>query len=214
MGGFQMPSKNGSNCASSGLPSVEIKAVTVYCGSNMGNKPIFAETAKQFALEVSRRNYDVVYGGASVGLMGVVADTVLANKGRVIGVITEALLGVEMAHKGLTEMFVVPDMHERKAMMHDMGDAFVILPGGSGSMDEFFEIHTWAQLGYHQKPIGLLNINGYYEPVREFYNMAVNNGFTRAEHRDMLIIESDPATLLDRLACYKAPTVSKWLDKK
>ena len=209
-----MPSKNGSNCPSSGLPSVEIKAVTVYCGSNMGNKPIFAETAKQFALEVSRRNYDVVYGGASVGLMGVVADTVLANKGRVIGVITEALLGVEMAHKNLSEMFVVPDMHERKAMMHDMGDAFVILPGGSGSMDEFFEIHTWAQLGYHQKPIGLLNINGYYEPVREFYNMAVNNGFTRAEHRDMLIIESDPAILLDRLACYKAPTVSKWLDKK
>jgi uncharacterized protein (TIGR00730 family) len=194
--------------------SGELNAITVYCGSNLGNKPYFAEAAKAFAEELVRRRYEVVYGGASVGLMGVVADTVLANQGRVTGVITEALLNVEMAHKNLTEMFVVPDMHERKAMMHDMGDAFVILPGGSGSMDEFFEIHTWAQLGYHQKPIGLLNVAGYYEPVREFYNMAVNNGFTRAQHRDMLIIEEDPARLFDRLASYEAPNVSKWLDKK
>jgi hypothetical protein len=180
----------------------------------VGNKPYFAEAAKGFAEELVGRGYEVVYGGASVGLMGIVADTVLAKQGRVTGVITEALLNVEMAHKNLTEMFVVPDMHERKAMMHDMGDAFVILPGGSGSMDEFFEIHTWAQLGYHEKPIGLLNVAGYYEPVREFYNMAVNNGFTRAQHRDMLIIEEDPVRLFDRLAQYEPPRVSKWLDKK
>lgn len=191
-----------------------LKCITVYCGSNMGNKPYFAKAAEAFALELVRRKYTVVYGGASVGLMGIVADTVLANGGKVIGVITEALLGVEMAHKNLTEIFVVPDMHERKARMHDMGDAFVILPGGSGSMDEFFEIHTWAQLGYHHKPIGLLNVNGYYEPVREFYNMAVDNGFTRAQHRDMLIMDDDPIQLFDRLERYKAPTVSKWLDHK
>ncbi len=191
-----------------------MKSITVYCGSNMGNKAHFSAAAKAFALELVRRKYDVVYGGASVGLMGVVADTVLANQGRVVGVITEALLGVELAHKNLTEIFVLPDMHERKAMMHDMGDAFVILPGGSGSMDEFFEIHTWAQLGYHQKPIALLNVAGYYEPVREFYNMAVDNGFTRAQHRDMLIIDEDPARLFDRLEAYQAPTVSKWLDPK
>jgi uncharacterized protein (TIGR00730 family) len=194
--------------------SEQFKAVTVYCGSNLGNKPYFGEAAQQFALELVRRKYDMVYGGASVGLMGIVADTVLAHQGRVVGVITEALLGVELAHKNLTEIFVVPNMHERKAMMHDMGGAFVILPGGSGSMDEFFEIHTWAQLGYHQKPIGLLNVNGYYEPIREFYNTAVAHGFTRAEHRDMLIIDEDPVRLLDRLEQYEPPRVSKWLDKR
>lgn len=191
-----------------------IKSVTVYCGSNMGNKPIFKETATHFATELAARGYELVYGGASVGLMGVVADTVLAHNGKVTGIITEALLNVEMAHTNLTEIQVLPNMHERKAVMHDMGDAFVILPGGSGSMDEFFEIHTWSQLGYHSKPIGLLNVDGYYDPIKAYYNTAVENGFIKKEQADMLIFEEDPVILLNRLENYEHVVIKKWIEEK
>ena len=191
----------------------KLQSVTVYCGSNAGNKPLFKESAIVLAKELAARNYALVYGGASVGIMGAVADTVLENKGKAIGVITEALIDVELAHTQLSEIQVVSTMHERKAIMHDIGDAFVILPGGSGTMDEFFEIHTWAQLGYHQKPIGLLNVDNYYQPIIDFYDNAVKNGFIKKEHADMLIVESDPYVLLNRLENYQPTVVKKWIEE-
>jgi uncharacterized protein (TIGR00730 family) len=151
-----------------------------------------------------------VYGGAHVGLMGAVADAVLSRRGEVIGVIPRALVEREIAHRGLTELRVVDSMHERKAVMADLADGFVALPGGAGTLEELFEVWTWAQLGLHRKPCGLLNVNGYFAPLGAFLDHATAEGFLRAEHRAMLMIESDPAALLERFVHYTAPAVSKW----
>jgi len=188
-----------------------LKTLCVYCGSNSGRQAVYLEQAQAFGRELARRGIGLVYGGASVGIMGAVADAVLAEGGRVLGIIPEALVRKELAHHGLTELRVVPSMHERKAMMAQEADGFVALPGGAGTLEEIFETWTWAQLGMHAKPCGLLNIAGYYDQLAAFLDHTVDEAFIRAPHRAMLTIESDPAALLDRFATYSAPTVSKWI---
>lgn len=152
----------------------------------------------------------VVYGGASKGLMGVVADTVLAHGGDVVGVMPRALVDKEIAHNSLTELHITETMHERKALMAKLADGFVALPGGFGTLEEIVETLTWAQLGFHQKPCGLLNVAGYYDALLEFFAHADRSGFVKATHREMLVVEDDPDVLLTRFAEYRAPQESKW----
>ncbi|CCJ47580.1 putative lysine decarboxylase [Bordetella parapertussis Bpp5] len=190
---------------------MKIQNICVYCGSNSGRQPEYIEHAQGFARELVKRGLGLVYGGASVGIMGAVADTVMAEGGRVIGIIPEALMKKELAHRGLTELHVVQSMHERKTLMAQKADGFVALPGGAGTLEEIFEIWTWAQLGMHQKPCGLLNIAGYYDLLVQFLNHTVDEAFMRPQHRAMLAIDHDPAALLDHFASYVAPTVSKWI---
>ena len=189
-----------------------LQNICVYCGSNGGSRPDYADGARALARELVQRDIGLVYGGASVGIMGVVADAVMAEGGRVIGVIPEPLMRKELAHRGLTELHVVQSMHERKTMMAERADGFVALPGGAGTLEEIFETWTWAQLGMHEKPCGLLNIAGYYDQLAGFLDHSVQESFMRAEHRAMLIVESQPAALLDRYAAYTPPTVSKWIN--
>jgi uncharacterized protein (TIGR00730 family) len=191
----------------------ELTAVAVYCGSNRGANPAYAQAAQSLGRELAARGIRLVYGGGHVGLMGVVADAVLEGGGQVRGVITRALAGKELAHPGLTELTVVETMHERKAAMADAADAFVMLPGGYGTLDEFFEAVTWTQLGIHDKPCGILDVAGYFTPLRELLDAATREAFVAAAHRDLVIAESDPARLLDRLAAWTPVTVSKWLDR-
>ncbi|SAI50824.1 lysine decarboxylase [Bordetella ansorpii] len=190
-----------------------LKNICVYCGSNSGRQPVYLEQAQAFGRELVRRGLGLVYGGASVGIMGAVADAVLAEGGRVLGIIPESLVRKELAHHGLTELRVVQSMHERKTLMAQESDGFVALPGGAGTLEEIFETWTWAQLGMHAKPCGLLNIAGYYDQLASFLDHTVDEAFVREQHRAMLTIESDPAALLDRFAAYSAPTVSKWIAK-
>ncbi|MCD0505303.1 TIGR00730 family Rossman fold protein [Bordetella petrii] len=192
---------------------MKIQNICVYCGSNSGSRPDYAEGARELARELVRRDIGLVYGGASVGIMGVVADAVMAEGGRVIGIIPEPLMRKELGHRGLTELHVVQSMHERKTMMAERSDGFVALPGGAGTLEEIFETWTWAQLGMHEKPCGLLNVAGYYDQMAAFLDHAVQESFMRAEHRAMLIVEDQPAALLDRYASYQPPTVSKWIDR-
>lgn len=155
----------------------------------------------------------LVYGGASVGVMGAVADTVLEEGGEVTGIIPEDLMSREVAHHGLTKLHVVESMHDRKALMADLADGFVALPGGMGTLEELFEILTWAQLGYHRKPCGLLNLSGYYDRLREFLDHTVAEGFVQDKHRSMLIVEQQPEQLIERFKTYQPPVVKKWIDK-
>jgi hypothetical protein len=161
---------------------------------------------------LTERGIGVVYGGASVGCMGAVADAVLDGGGEVIGVIPRVLVEREIAHRRLTELRIVETLHERKALMAQLADGFIALPGGAGTLDELFEAWTWGQLGLHRKPVGLLNVAGYYDALTAFLDHALEAGFLNAEHRGMLAIEPDPGTLLDRFANYRAPTRSKWTD--
>ena len=186
-----------------------MKNLCVYCGSNPGNRPDYIEQA--LARELIKRDIGLVYGGSVVGIMGEVANEVLAGGGRVIGVIPELLLKKEHAHRGLTELHLVQTMHERKAMMIDKADGFIALPG-AGTLEEFFEVWTWAQLNMHEKPCGLLNVAGYYDAMLRFLDHAVAESFIRPQHRDMLVVEQDPVALLDRYAAYRAPVVSKWFE--
>lgn len=189
-----------------------LQNLCVYCGSNSGRQPVYLEQARAFGRELARRGIGLVYGGASVGIMGAVADAVLAEGGRVVGIIPEALVRKELAHHNLTELQVVPSMHVRKTRMAELADGFVALPGGAGTLEEIFETWTWAQLGMHQKPCGLLNVAGYYDQLAGFLDHTVQEAFMRPQHRAMLAVESDPAALLDRLAAYEPPTVSKWIE--
>jgi uncharacterized protein (TIGR00730 family) len=188
-----------------------LENICVYCGSNAGRLPVYAEQARAFGRELAQRGLGLVYGGSGAGIMGVVADSVLEHGGRAIGVIPEALVKKEMAHKGLTEQHVVGSMHERKTLMAAKADAFVALPGGVGTLEEIFETWTWAQLGLHGKPCGLLNIDGYFDKLAAFLDHTVEEAFMRPQHRAMLVVESDAATLLDRFVDYAPPTVSKWI---
>jgi uncharacterized protein (TIGR00730 family) len=187
-------------------------SVAVYCGSNLGLDPAFAAAATSLGRLLAERRLDLVYGGGRVGLMGVVADAVLAGGGDAHGVITAALAEKEIAHSGLTSLRVTETMHERKQAMADAADAFVMLPGGYGTLDEFFEVLTWAQLGIHAKPCAILDVGGYFDPLRSFLDRAVTAGFVRPAHLGMVIIESDPARLLDRIAEWTPVAISKWLD--
>ena len=186
--------------------------VCVYAGSNPGSNPAYAEASVALGNELAARGIGLVYGGGKVGLMGVIADAVLAAGGEAIGVMPQALIDREIGHTGLTELKVVDLMHERKAQMAELADAFIALPGGIGTLEELIEIYTWSQLGIHDKACGVLNVRGYYDGLAIFLDHAVSEGFLRAQHRAVLSISADPAALLDALADYEPPRVGKWLE--
>jgi len=190
-----------------------LRSVCVFCGSNSGAGNAYAEAARGLARAIARRRLKLVYGGGNVGLMGVLADTALDAGAHVIGVIPRRLVEKEVAHSRLTEQRIVGTMHERKALMADLSDAFIALPGGLGTLDETFEMLTWTQLGYHRKPSALLDVNGYFGQLAAFLDHAVEERFVTAAHRGMLIIERDPDAVLDRLATAALPNVSKWMDR-
>ena len=192
--------------------SAQLTSLAVYCGSNPGTDPAYRESAASLGRVLAERGISLVYGGGHVGLMGAVADAVIENGGEAHGVITEALEAKEIAHHGLTTLKVVTTMHERKAAMADAADAFVMLPGGFGTFDEFFEVVTWTQLGIHAKPCGVLDVAGYFSPLRALVDGAVEAGFVHPAHREMIIIDGDPEVLLDRLAAWTPVPVSKWLE--
>ena len=190
-----------------------MKRLCVFAGSNAGVRPEYRAAAQELGRVLAGRGVGVVYGGASIGLMGALADAALAAGGLVIGVIPAALLAKEIAHPGLTELRVVSSMHERKALMADLSDAFVALPGGLGTFEELFEVLTWAQLGLHRKPCGLLNVQGYFDPLLAFVSHSIEEGFVRPEHRAMISVSKSSASLIDLLATHSPPTVEKWLDR-
>ncbi|SFW42468.1 hypothetical protein SAMN04489730_0229 [Amycolatopsis australiensis] len=187
-----------------------MRRICVFCGSSMGFSPRYAEQAAALGKLLAQRGIGLVYGGASVGTMGAVADAALAAGGEVIGVIPEALSSVEIAHAGLSELHVVADMHERKAKMAALSDGFLALPGGAGTLEELFEVWTWAQLGLHGKPIGLVDVDGYYAPLMAFADHMVTEGFLKADYRSLLLTDPDPAALLDRFETYEPPVPPKW----
>ena len=190
---------------------MKIKRVCVYCGSSPGKNPAYALAAKSLANAMCERGIGLVYGGAAVGIMGIVADAVLAAGGEAIGIIPKSLAVKEVAHENLSELHVVASMHERKAMMAELSDGFVALPGGWGTLEEIFEILTWAQLGFHEKPCALLNIEGYYDNLIRFMENSFEQGFVNELCRPMLIKANDPGALLDQFATYCAPRVRKWM---
>lgn len=191
-----------------------MKRICVYCGSNSGRQPGYVEAAERLGALLAERGLGLVYGGASVGVMGAVADAVLAGGGEAIGVIPSALATREVAHSGLTALHVVESMHERKAMMAELSGGFVALPGGWGTMEEIFEALTWAQLGLHAKPCGLLNIAGYFDHLQAFLDHAMNEFFVRPEYAPMIMTERDPERLLERFGAYRAPQVTKWITEE
>jgi uncharacterized protein (TIGR00730 family) len=188
-----------------------MKRICVYCGSNPGRQPVYREAAAALGRELVERNIGLVYGGAGIGMMGAVADAVLENGGEAIGVIPQSLATREVAHKRLSELIVVTSMHERKAMMAELADGFVALPGGWGTFEEIFEILTWAQLGIHAKPCGLLNVANYFDHLALFLQHAMDERFVREEYKPMIIMEQQPELLLDRFASYQPPKVRKWI---
>jgi uncharacterized protein (TIGR00730 family) len=190
----------------------DIRRLAIFCGSNPGARPEYVAGAHAFGRVLCQRGIGVVYGGSSVGLMAAVADSVLAELGDIIGVIPRMLVEREVAHQSLGDLRIVDSMHERKALMAELSDGFVALPGGIGTLEEFFEIWTWAQLGVHDKPCGLLNIAGYFDPLLEFLDRTVEEQFVRDVHRSMVIVESDPVALLDRFDVYVPPNVVKWVN--
>ena len=190
-----------------------MKRVCVFAGSSAGAQPEYGVAAQALGHALGERGLGVVYGGARVGLMGVMADAALAAGGDVIGVIPSALVAKEIAHRGLTDLRVVESMHERKALMADLSDAFIALPGGWGTLEEFFEVLTWGQLGLHHKPCGLLNAHGYFDRLLSFLDHTVEQGFVRREYRSMIAVADSPGTLVDMLASYRPPRVDKWIDR-
>lgn len=190
-----------------------LRSLCVYCGSNPGRRPVYAESARALADALVARGIRLVYGGARVGIMGQLADAVLAAGGAVTGVIPDALVGKEIAHDGLTELLVTRSMHERKAKMVELADGFIAFPGGVGTLEELFEVWTWAQLGFHDKPCGLLNVAGYYDALAGFLDHAAAEEFVRPAHRAMLMIEAEPGRLLDRFETYQPPVVAKWVER-
>jgi uncharacterized protein (TIGR00730 family) len=190
-----------------------LRSVCVFCGSSPGARPDYMEAAAQLGVLLARRQIRLVYGGASVGLMRAVADAVLEAGGEVTGVIPEALRAREIAHTGLQDLRIVPSMHERKALMSDLADAFLGLPGGAGTLEEFFEVWTWAQLGIHRKPCGLLNVAQYFNGLLTFLDHAVGERFLRPEHRAMVLVDEDAERLLGRLETFRPPHVAKWIER-
>jgi uncharacterized protein (TIGR00730 family) len=188
-----------------------VKAVCVYCGSSFGAHPAYLEATQTLARTFAKQGIRVVYGGASVGLMGALADATLEAGGQVVGVIPQQLVDREIAHKGLTELHVVSTMHERKALMAQLSDAFVALPGGAGTLEELIEIYTWSQLGLHAKPMGVVNVHGYYDGLAALLDHAVQEGFLRPQHRAALQTAATPAELLERFVGWRPATVGKWL---
>ena len=190
-----------------------MKRILVFCGSSPGRLPEYTESGAELGRLMAQRGLGVVYGGASVGVMGALADGALEAGGEVIGVIPRRLTELEIAHAGLTDLRIVETMHERKALMHELSDAVIALPGGAGTLDELFELFTWSQLGLHRKPMGLLDVADYWQPLLAFLDHAVYERFIRAAHRDMLLVERDGAALIDRLARYEHPAQDKWIER-
>ena len=190
-----------------------LRRLCVYCGSSPGAEPAYADAVGALARACVERGIGLVYGGGDVGLMGVLADTALAAGGEVIGVIPEGLLAREVGHRELDDLRVVGSMHERKALMAELSDAFVAAPGGIGTLEELVEAFTWAQLGIHHKPVALLDVAGYWAPLAQWLDQAVGQRFLRPEHRQTLLIDADPVALLDRLATWEPPRAPKWLDR-
>jgi len=190
-----------------------MKRVCVFAGSSAGSRDEYQDAARALGRTLAERGIGLVYGGARVGLMGIIADATLTAGGQAIGVIPAALVAREIAHEGLTELRIVSSMHERKALMADLSDAFIAVPGGWGTLEEFFEVLTWAQLGLHQKPCGLLNVLGYFDGLLSFLEHAVGERFLRREYASMIAVAASPAALLDRLGSYAPPAVEKWIDR-
>ena len=195
-------------------PVHPLRRVCVFCGSNRGASPLYVAAAEATGRELVRRGLGLVYGGGNIGLMGALADAVLQAGGHVTGVIPEALMAKEVGHRGLPDLRVVQTMHERKALMAELADGFIALPGGFGTFDEMFEILTWAQLGLHAKPCGFLNVNGFYDPLLAFLDHAVAEKFLRASHRSLIIVEPEIGALLDRMKRHRTPPQPKWIDEK
>ena len=190
-----------------------VKRICVYCGSSGRVDEAYRAAATRLGVVLAQAGIELVYGGGNVGLMGVLANACLNEGGRVIGVIPQALADRELAHTGLTELRIVSSMHERKALMADLSDAFVSLPGGYGTWEEFFEVVTWSQLGIQRKACGVLNVDGYYDPLLAMADKALSEGFIRPVHRDSLLSDADPERLLDRLGNYAAPAAEKWISR-
>ena len=191
-----------------------MKRICVYCGSSPGRHPAFLSNAGVLAKEFVEQSIGLVYGGASVGIMGKIADEVIKAGGEVIGVVPQALVDYEVSHDGLSELKVVSSMHERKALMAELSDGFIALPGGLGTLEELFEVWTWSQLGFHNKPIALLNTENYYAHLLAFLNNAVDQAFVKDMHRDMLLVSDKPADLLGMMASYQPPKMDKWIGKE
>lgn len=195
------------------MRAVHLERICVFAGSNYGRRLEYRRAAEHLAAALVRRGIGIVYGGARVGLMGALADTALANGGEVIGVIPEALVSKEIAHAGVSELRVVRSMHERKAVMAELADGFIALPGGWGTLEELFETLTWAQLGLHAKPCGLLNVEGYFDALLDFVDRTVREGFLRGEYRSMLVVASGADEILARMEAFQPPRVEKWIDE-
>lgn len=189
-----------------------MERICVFCGARSGASRIYEEGARRLGRALAEAGVTLVYGGGRVGLMGVLADTVLGSGGEAIGVIPKALVQRETAHAGLSELHIVGSMHERKALMSELSEGYIALPGGIGTMEEFFEVLTWAQLGVHGKPCGLLNVGGYYDPLLAFLDHVMARGFLSEEHRSMVIVETEPGPLLEAFTQYRPPETTGWID--
>jgi|ERR1017187_5528790 uncharacterized protein (TIGR00730 family) len=187
--------------------------ICVFCGSSSGSRPEYRTAAEEMGRELARRNIGLVYGGGKVGLMGVLADSVLRAGGEAVGVIPEHIMSREIGHKGLTKLHVVHSMHERKALMADLSDAFIAMPGGFGTLEEFCEVVTWTQLGLHAKPCGILNVRGYYTPLLAMFDHAVEERFLKPENRALVLAGESPADLLRALEEWRPPRVEKWISR-
>ncbi|MCA1918222.1 MAG: TIGR00730 family Rossman fold protein [Flavobacterium piscis] len=190
-----------------------MKRITVFCGSSFGTEEIYKEQATLLGQTLAKQNIELVYGGANVGLMGAVADGILKEGGKAIGVLPNFLRSKEIAHLGLTELILVESMHERKTKMNDLCDGVIALPGGFGTLEELFEMLTWAQLGLHKKPIAILNINGFYDALIELTKVMVEKGLLKEANQQMLLVSDNIDDLLDQMKNYVAPTTGKWIDK-
>ena len=190
-----------------------LRRLCVFCGSSLGTRPAYRRAAEEVGSYLAKNGIGLVYGGGNVGLMGVMADAALDAGGEVIGVIPEHLMAREVGHSGLTRLHVVGSMHERKALMADLADAFLALPGGFGTFDEFCEVLTWSQLGLHQKPCGLLKVEAYYAPMLEMFDRAVEEGFLRAENRGIVLASDDIGEMLEAMRIWLPVKVEKWLDR-
>lgn len=187
--------------------------ICVFCGSSLGGDPAYKQAAVALGTELAARDIGLVYGGASVGLMGVVADAALTKGGEVIGVLPEALADLEIAHEGLSELRIVSSMHERKAQMAELSEAFIALPGGIGTLEETFEVWTWSQLSIHAKPVGLLNVKGYYDGLEAFLDHMTSEHFVKPVHRNIMLSDAKPGALIEKLLTSKVPTDRKWIDE-
>ncbi|MDD3507939.1 MAG: TIGR00730 family Rossman fold protein [Parabacteroides sp.] len=190
-----------------------MKRISVFCGSSFGTDKIYEQEAYNLGKTLAEQNIELVYGGANVGLMGAVANGVLDNKGKAIGVLPTFLQKVEIGHENLTELILVDTMHQRKRKMDELSDGIITLPGGFGTLEEFFEMLTWAQLGLHKKPVAILNTNGFYDELLSLIQKMVDNGFLKQANQEMLILSNDIDDLIDQMKKYKAPALGKWINK-